>query len=48
LDATRIAVELAYRRGDALEKRYQMMEAWAKHCETREAGKVVELRKYTG
>ena len=26
-------VEAAYRRGDALEKRRPMMEAWAKHCE---------------
>ena len=26
------AVEQAYRRGDALEKRRQLMQAWAKHC----------------
>jgi integrase len=29
--------ERAYRRGDALEKRREMMEAWAKHCEPRAA-----------
>jgi hypothetical protein len=27
------AAEQAYRRGDALEKRRQLMEAWAAYCE---------------
>lgn len=37
------AVERAYRRGDALEKRRQLMDAWADHC-TGDAGtKVVAL-----
>ncbi|HPF23696.1 MAG TPA: integrase arm-type DNA-binding domain-containing protein [Hyphomonas sp.] len=35
--------ERAYRRGDALEKRRTMMEAWAQFCEMRNAGKVVAL-----
>jgi integrase len=26
------AAEQAYRRGDALEKRRQLMDAWARHC----------------
>ena len=29
-------VEAAYRRGDLFEKRRQMMEAWARHCEPRQ------------
>jgi integrase len=32
-----IEAEAAYRRGDALEKRRAMMEAWAQWCEPREA-----------
>lgn len=35
--------ELAYRRGDALEKRRQLMEAWARHCLGSTPGKVVQL-----
>jgi integrase len=35
--------EAAYRRGDALERRRTMMEAWAKWCEPREADNVVSL-----
>jgi integrase len=38
------AAEQAYRRGDALEKRRQLMEAWAEHCEPDTAiGDVVPL-----
>ena len=36
------AVELAYRRGDALEKRRALMEAWATFSETR-AGKILKM-----
>jgi integrase len=35
--------EQAYRRGDALEKRRSLMDAWASQCEPR-AGTVIELR----
>ena len=35
--------ERAYRRGDALEKRRTLMEAWAGHCFTKAGGKVVKL-----
>ena len=40
------ATERAYRRGDALEKRRQLMEAWARYCASpvREAGEIVSLR----
>ena len=37
--------ERAYRRGDALEKRRLMMEAWATFCETRAAGNVVAMQR---
>jgi integrase len=38
-------VEIAYRRGDALEKRRRLMSAWADHCDGVEAsGVVVPLR----
>src|SRR4051812_37732219 len=39
--------EAAYRRGDALEKRRRLMEAWAKFCISGAAasGRVVPLRK---
>ena len=37
------SVELAYRRGDALEKRRSLMEAWADHCSNKEGAKVVAL-----
>jgi integrase len=37
-------VEAAYRRGDLFQKRRQLMEAWAKHCEARKgSGEVVNL-----
>jgi len=38
------AVEQAYRRGDALEKRRQLLEAWANYCTGSQAGNVVALR----
>jgi integrase len=41
------AVERAYRRGDALEKRRALMEAWATYCSTVKAGNVVALRSAT-
>jgi integrase len=37
------AVEAAYRRGDLLEKRRKLMEAWAAYCE-RKPGEVVHLK----
>ncbi len=38
-------VEAAYRRGDLFQKRQQLMDAWAKHCEaTKPVGDVVPLR----
>jgi len=38
-------VEAAYRRGDLFEKRRQLMEAWARYCETPSAsGEVVPLQ----
>jgi integrase len=36
--------EQAYRRGDALEKRRGLMQAWAQFCEPSSAGNVVALR----
>jgi integrase len=42
--ATGGAVEQAYRRGDALEKRRALMQAWARFCEPGAAGKVVPIR----
>lgn len=39
------SVEQAYRRGDALEKRRKLMEAWARFCEPRLAGNVIRLGK---
>jgi integrase len=42
--ATGGAVERAYRRGDALEKRRALMESWAQFCEPAGAGNVVALR----
>jgi integrase len=38
------ATERAYRRGDALEKRRALMEAWANYCEPGAAGNVVPMR----
>jgi integrase len=44
--AHRIAddTEAAYRRGDLLEKRRRLMEAWAEFCDTQPEAKVVQLR----
>ncbi len=36
-------VERAYRRGDALEKRRKLMEAWARFCEPRVGANVIQL-----
>jgi integrase len=36
--------EAAYRRGDLLEKRRRLMEAWAEFCDTQPGDKVVSLR----
>ncbi len=42
------AVEAAYRRGDLFEKRAQMMQAWARFCDTiTPAGNVVPINKAT-
>ncbi|MEX0405912.1 integrase arm-type DNA-binding domain-containing protein [Aquibium sp. LZ166] len=38
------AVERAYRRGDALEKRHKLMEAWERYLLPKEVSKVVPLR----
>lgn len=39
-------VEAAYRRGDLFAKRRQMMEAWAKYCDTpKRGGDVVPMRR---
>ena len=42
--ATGGAVERAYRRGDALEKRRGLMTAWSNYCEPSSSGNVVALR----
>ena len=39
--AIKSKVEAAYRRGDLLERRRDLMEAWAKFCEPSAAGNVV-------
>jgi integrase len=36
--------EQAYRRSDALEKRRALMEAWAAHCEPKDASNVIDLK----
>jgi hypothetical protein len=36
-------VEAAYRRGDLFQKRRQLMDAWAKHCEARPAGEIIPM-----
>jgi integrase len=36
--------EQAYRRSDALEKRRALMEAWAAHCEPKDAGNIIALK----
>jgi integrase len=38
--------EQAYRRGDALEKRRKLMEAWAGYCEPKNAANVVPIGRY--
>lgn len=38
-------VERAYRRGDALEKRRKLMEAWAGFCDRPRAGNVIPMRR---
>jgi hypothetical protein len=35
--------EQAYRRGDALEKRRKLMEAWASYCEPKGLGNVIQI-----
>jgi integrase len=37
--------EQAYRRGDALEKRRKLMDAWAAYCSAPKAGNVVSFRR---
>jgi integrase len=41
-------VEAAYRRGDLLEKRKRLMEAWGGYCSAPASSKVVPLRKEAG
>jgi len=45
--ATGDATERAYRRGDALEKRRGLMQAWAQFCEPAGAGNVFTMRRAT-
>jgi integrase len=40
--------EQAYRRGDALEKRRELMEAWAAFCEPRSGGNIVKFQRSGG
>jgi integrase len=40
--------ERAYRRTDVLEKRRELMAAWAQHCEPKKSAKVISIRKRTG
>jgi integrase len=42
------AVERAYRRGDALERRRELMEAWARFCEPSKTGNVLPLIRASG
>jgi integrase len=37
--------ERAYRRGDALEKRRELMEAWAEYCEPRKPADILPMRR---
>jgi integrase len=37
--------EAAYRRGDLFDKRREQMEAWAVHCATPKAARIVAFRK---
>ncbi len=45
--AIRNEVEAAYRRGDLLEKRRQLMDAWANHCDPHRTDNVVALKTGT-
>jgi integrase len=38
-------IEAAYQRGDVLEKRRKLMDAWAEYCNTPSTGKVVAFRR---
>ena len=38
------AVERAYRRGDALERRRELMEAWARFCESKDVDNVIRVK----
>jgi hypothetical protein len=38
-------VERSYRRGDALEKRRKLMEAWANFCEPKGADNIITLER---
>jgi integrase len=46
--ATGNAVEQSYRRGDALEKRRALMDAWANYMEPQAAGNVIALTRSAG
>ena len=37
--------EQAYRRGDALDKRRALMEAWAGYCELKQVGNIVPIKR---
>ena len=37
--------EQAYRRGDALEKRRGLMDAWAGYCELKQVGNIVPIKR---
>jgi len=39
------SAEQAYRRSDALEKRRELMEAWAAYCEPKELSNVIALHR---
>jgi MinD superfamily P-loop ATPase len=39
------ATERAYRRGDALEKRRKLMDAWAAFCEPKERSNVITMAR---
>jgi integrase len=39
--------ECAYRRTDVLEKRRELMAAWAQHCEPKKSAKVISIRQRT-
>jgi len=41
-------VEAAYRRGDALEKRRELMELWGRYCASKDGGNVVAFMKSGG